>query len=108
MHQDRNRLSTLHSCLAHRRRRRVLLYLQDTDEPQALTDLAEIVADREADSSASETDRELVKTVHVSLYHDHVPKLDEAGIVQYEEDDDTVELVEYPDRLLDAPEITAD
>lgn len=108
MHQDRDQLSTLYSCLAHRRRRHVLLYLQDTGEPQALTELAEIVADREADSSASETDGELVKTVYTSLYHAHVPKLDEAGLVQYEEDDDTVELVEYPERLLDAPEITAD
>lgn len=108
MSRDRDQLSALYSCLAHQRRRHVLLSLKDTDEPQALADLAEHVADREVDSSASEPESELVKTIHTSLYHAHVPKLEEVGLVRYEQDDDTVALVEYPDRLLDAQEIAAD
>lgn len=107
MVQTSNQLSTLHSCLAHRRRRHVLSHLKDTEEPQALADLAEYVAGRETDSSASEPDRELVKTVYGSLYHAHVPKLEEAGLVEYEQDDDTVALVEFPGRLLDVQEITS-
>lgn len=44
----------------------------------------------------------------MSLYHAHVPKLVDAGLVRYRQDDDTVVLVEHPDTLLGAQEIAAD
>lgn len=78
--------------LSSPRRRYVLYYLKQVDEPIELTDLAEQVAAWENETTPeSLTDQER-KRVYVSLYQTHIPKLDEAGIVTYDQDDGSVEL----------------
>jgi DNA-binding transcriptional ArsR family regulator len=78
--------------LSSPRRRYVLYYLKQVDEPIELTDLAEQVAAWENETTPdSLTDQER-KRVYVSLYQTHIPKLDEAGIVTYDQDDGTVGL----------------
>lgn len=108
MLQNRTRPAAIHSCLSHKRRRYVLYRLQNRKRPQALADLAEHVAAQESDTENRETDRGIVKDVYLSLYHRHVPKLEEGNLVEYSQDADTVELIEYPEGYIDEQALGAE
>lgn len=72
--------------LAAARRRYALAYLAGRSHPVALADLAEAVAVREhGDPIAAIPDPE-VRRIYLSLYHLHVPKLAEAGVIEYDPD----------------------
>lgn len=85
--------------LADRRRRSVLHCLTEYENPMALADLAEEVAASENDAPVDEIGAEEVESVYVSLYHVHVPKLEDAAVVRYDPDEDTVRLVEDTELL---------
>lgn len=78
--------------LSSPRRRYVLYYLNQVDEPIELTALAEQVAAWENETNTESLTDQQRKRVYVSLYQTHVPKLDESGVVRYDENDGTVEL----------------
>lgn len=78
--------------LSSARRRYVLYLLRQTDEPIELTDLAERVAAWENDTSVDELTKQQRKRVYVSLYQTHVPKLEDAGLVEYDGDTGNVRL----------------
>lgn len=65
----------------------------------ALSDLADEIAGWEAGTETEEVPRSAVERVHVSLYHAHVPKLADAGIVNYDRDRDVVALSADGERL---------
>ena len=71
-------------------RRRELLALVEEHHEISLPDVADEVAVNEADTSIVEVDPETVLDVYLSLYHDHVPRLVEAGLVQYDQELDLV------------------
>lgn len=97
--QTQERTTVIYECLSHSRRRYTLHRLHEAETPLPLPDLAEDVADWEVDGSKSKNDDETVKNVYFSLYHNHVPKLTEAGLIQYDQERDIVELAEYPEEL---------
>lgn len=72
--------------LADRRRRHVLACLLDGDRAIALSDLAEDVAVREHDRPRIEIPKERAQAIRTSLYHVHVPKLADAGVIEYDRD----------------------
>jgi len=78
--------------LSSPRRRYVLHYLRQAGEPVELTTLAEHVAAWENDTTVEELTEQERKRVYVSLYQTHVPKLDEANIVEYDQDTGEVSL----------------
>lgn len=84
---------TLHAILADRRRRYVLARLQESVSPMHLGDLAEAMAawERDRDDVEEPADPE---TIHQSLYHVHVAKMAEAGLVDYDGMCDKVALAE--------------
>lgn len=80
-------LDELFQVLADEKRRRVLGYLADTDDGvAAFSELLEHVAD---DSAGESSDNERVA---VSLHHNHLPKLADANVVEY---DPRSEVVRY-------------
>lgn len=83
----------LFDALAHARRRRVLARLQE-HETVALPDLAEDVATTERDAPLSEISPETVKRVYGALYHTHVPKLVDVGLVDYDQELDLVRIAD--------------
>ncbi|WP_143117672.1 DUF7344 domain-containing protein [Halomicrobium zhouii] len=89
----------LYECLSHSRRRSILRCLRDTEKPLALADLAADVAHLEMEAPKSEVDPEEVKKIHLTLYHNHVPKLEEFGLVQYDPRNETVNLSESFDAV---------
>lgn len=78
--------------LSSPRRRYVLYYLRTTDEPVKLTALAEQVAAWENDTAAEKITEQERKRVYVSLYQTHIPRLDEVGVIQYDQDSGEIEL----------------
>ena len=80
---------------AHRRRRDVLYCLRQYENPMALADLASEVAARENDTIVADVPGEEIQRVHTSLYHSHVPRLVDLGLVEYDQGRDVVALVEH-------------
>lgn len=76
------------------RRRYVLSYLTDQDDPVELDDLIARVAAREFDTSVEALSESERKRMYVSLYQTHVPKLANAGLVEYDDERGTVALTE--------------
>lgn len=83
--------------LAHQRRRYIVNCLGD--EPLALADVAMEVAARETDTPLADQPTDVAQHVYISLYHHHVPKLEDAGIVQYDRDKKVVALADHKERL---------
>jgi hypothetical protein len=80
---DSGQLDTIFSTLKNQRRRYVLHYLDVTDGPVALGDLAEQIAAWENDKEPRLITSSERKRVYVGLYQCHLPKLDDSGAVSY-------------------------
>lgn len=97
--------------LRNRRRRLVLRHLKTTPESASLGDLAEHIAAIENGIDRSQIDSQQRKRVYISLYQNHLPKLDDAEVVRFDQDRGTVSLTETADPfyeyLDDSPEQTA-
>lgn len=88
------------------RRRFVVACLDEYATPMALRDVADELATWEHDAPIAEVPEENVRSIYVSLYHVHVPKLAAAGIVEYSEERDAVaprEISEDIVSLVDLP-----
>lgn len=84
--------------LQNSRRRAVLRYLLDRDEPQRLQmrDVAEAVAAWEHGTTTEQLTSDQRQRVYIALYQSHLPKLDELGVIEYDQARGIVE----PTRLL--------
>lgn len=74
------------------RRRYALYYLRREGGESDLSDLTEQVAAWENETTTSALTTEQRKRVYISLYQTHLPKLDEANIVEYDRDAGVVRL----------------
>lgn len=75
--------------LAHPRRRHLLRELEEEGPGVSLRRLAAGVAAAESEGPDRVTD-ETRQRVYVSLFHRHVPKLDDQGFVEYDDEADVV------------------
>lgn len=80
--------------LADERRRLLLDVMRTYGEEVTLPDAAEEVAVRETGSKVTELSAEKVANVYISLYHDHLPRLVDAGLLEYDQELDLVAPVE--------------
>lgn len=80
--------------LSNERRRSVITHLRERGEPIDVMELSRMVAASEYDMDPEELSKQQVKRVYVSLYQTHVPKLDERGVIEYDEENGTVRLSE--------------
>ncbi|MGQ4556072.1 DUF7344 domain-containing protein [Halobellus sp. GM3] len=88
---------TAFDLLSNGRRRFVLRRLQRRRDGVELSDLAEELAAAENDLPADELSAQQRKRTYVSLYQTHIPKLADAGVVDYDSDSGMV----YPTRHVD-------
>lgn len=72
--------------LSDRRRRQTLRILQGTTSPPTTIELARRIANREHDAPSAQE----VQTVHLALHNDHLPRLDEADVVEYDVNEQTI------------------
>ena len=77
--------------LSHHRRRIFLSVLRSYGESLTPPDAAEEVAREETGRNIHEIPAERIATVYHSLYHDHLPRLVDAGLINYDQERDLVE-----------------
>lgn len=77
------------SALADRQRHHLLAVLQEVATPEAVPALTRSLA-VEADRAGDDQ----IEDLRVRLYHVHVPKLEDAGLVTYHDDQNTVDLTD--------------
>ena len=76
------------------RRRYALYYLKRAGGRAELSEITEQVAAWENEIPSTKLESDQRKRVYISLYQTHMPKLDEAGIVEYDQSKGVVELAE--------------
>ncbi len=92
--------------LQNERRRNVLKYLRETDGPVRMRDVAEQVAAWEHDTTVEGLSSDQRQRVYIPLYQSHLPKLDKAGLIEYQQNRGIVErlpLADQVDPYLDGP-----
>jgi predicted transcriptional regulator len=75
-----------YTLLSQQRRRLALRILQDESASITAIELARYVAEYEYEDPSDET----LRDVHTSLYHSHLPKLEDADVITYDQDDGTI------------------
>jgi hypothetical protein len=91
--EDGLTLDEVFDILRNQRRRDVLLYLAGAeDNATTLSELAEHVAAKENDIDTEELSSSQRKRVYIGLYQCHLPKMDDIGVVDYDQDRGTVVL----------------
>lgn len=84
----------LDDLVSDQRRRYVLRCLTGRNEGLALADLAADVAALERDGNPHEVPPAVVERVYVSLYHCHVPKLEDGDVVTHDRATNVVSLAD--------------
>jgi hypothetical protein len=97
---DRLSKDVIFELLKNRRRREVLAYLLEADETVTLGELAEQIAAWENDTEINALNSDQRKRVYVALYQTHLPKMDDAGIVEYDQDRGLITLSDNADLLM--------
>lgn len=93
-------LDIIFEILKNRRRRRVLHHLKEQEDGSIdLGSLAEHVAALENDKSVAALTSGERKRVYVGLYQCHLPKMNDAGVVDFDRNRGTIELGETADQL---------
>ncbi len=85
--------------LQNERRRNVLQYLQGRTEPVRMRDVAEQVAAWEHETTVQQLSSKQRQRVYIPLYQSHLPKLDELGIIEYQQNRGIVERLPLADRF---------
>lgn len=94
-------LDTTFELLRNRRRRIVLSHLVGVGERVSMGELAEHVAAVENDTTVQALSSTERKRAYVGLYQCHLPKLAEAGVVDYNRDRGHVEAAPVAEELLE-------
>lgn len=92
---DRDLVFTL---LKNRRRRAVLSFLADRPET-TLSDLADQIAADENDTTPEQLSSSERKRVYISLYQNHLPKLADAEVIEYDQSRGDVRRLSSAQRL---------
>ncbi|MFB6301992.1 MAG: hypothetical protein ABEH78_03935 [Haloferacaceae archaeon] len=91
---DRLSPERIEALLTNRRRRYALRCLYARQNPVSLPDVADQVTRWEYDDPVEERLDERLH-IYMSLYHDHLPVLEAAGLVRYSQAADAVELTAH-------------
>ncbi|WP_254547474.1 DUF7344 domain-containing protein [Halomarina pelagica] len=92
-------LDTVFEILKNRRRRDILKYLWDHDGSANIGELAEHIAAMENGIEVNALSSAQRKRVYIGLYQCHLPKMDDAEIVDFDKHRGTIELREVADEL---------
>ncbi|WP_142860662.1 DUF7344 domain-containing protein [Salinigranum halophilum] len=93
----------MYEALGHARQRYICYTLLE-DTEWSLTELATKIAAWENTIPEHEVREDQREAVYVSLYHAHVPKLVDEGVIAYDEATETITTAEHADQVLAALE----
>lgn len=89
----------LFDILSESRRRFVLACLHEYATPIPLADVGDELATWEHEAPLTEVPEDDVAAIYMSLYHVHVPKMADAGLVEYSQEQDLVTLTDAGEQL---------
>jgi hypothetical protein len=89
----------LFEILKNQRRREALSFLRERDGRTTLSDMAEHIAAKENDTTVAQLTSSQRKRVYIGLYQCHLPKMDSAGIIDFEKNRGTIELLPAAEQL---------
>lgn len=93
-------LDDIFELLKNERRREVIRYLlNEPDGTATLSDLAEYIAAKENGIEIRQLSSDQRKRVYIGLYQCHLPKMDEKGVIDFENNRGTVELLSNVSQL---------
>lgn len=78
--------------LSNERRRYILFYIKRHGGPVNLMELVRELAAREEDTTPEPVSDQAEKRVYISLYQTHIPRLEEAGFIEYDADSNLLSL----------------
>ncbi|WP_435064327.1 DUF7344 domain-containing protein [Halobaculum sp. EA56] len=87
--------------LKNRRRRLVLKQLRQEEGKATIGDLAEQIAAVENDTTVQALNAQQRKRVYIGLYQCHLPKMDDAGVVDFEQSRGRIELTSQAEDLFE-------
>lgn len=85
--------------LQNERRRRALDYLRRQEGPVRMRDVVDHVAAEEHGTAPEALRSDERKRVHIALYQSHLPKLDQVGVIDYNQDRGIVTRTSLADQL---------
>ena len=91
--------SEIFDVLQNERRRYTLQYLRKHDGPVQLGDLASHVAAQEYDCPNTEVTSAQRKRVYTTLQQSHLPRMHEAGIIDYDDENGTISRTDHTKEL---------
>lgn len=93
-------LDTVFELIKNERRRMVLKYIKTTEEDTVtIGDLAEYIAAYENGIDRVELNAQQRKRVYIGLYQCHLPKMDDANVIDFNKDRGRAELGQNADQL---------
>lgn len=96
---ERLSLDVVFELLRVSRRREVLWYLEENEGTARLDELAEHIAAKENDIELAELTSSQRKRVYIGLYQCHLPKMDDADVIDYDQARGTIELRQTAEQL---------
>lgn len=87
-------LDVVFQTLKNSRRRRVLKYLSENGGTSTLSDLAEHIAAIENGTTPQQLTSSERKRVYVGLYQCHLPKMDDVGVINYDQSRGDIKLTD--------------
>lgn len=90
----------IHSLLKNQRRRYVLEYLRANDDSARLRDVAEQIAAWENDKELKAITSSERKRAYVGLYQCHLPKMDDAEVVSFDQNRGDIEIGPNAEQLM--------
>lgn len=87
--------------LKNSRRRTVLQYLRNEEDTVTIGELAEHIAAIENDTTVQQLNAQQRKRVYIGLYQCHLPKMDDANVVDFNQDRGLVTVTETASSLYD-------
>lgn len=91
-------LDVVFDLLKNQRRRRVLRYLEENEEA-TLSDIAEHIAALENEKEVEQLSSSERKRTYVGLYQCHLPRMDDAGVIEFNADRGVVKLNDRAEQL---------
>ncbi|WP_225334274.1 DUF7344 domain-containing protein [Halomicrobium urmianum] len=96
---DGTGLEQIRKAVRNMRRRYILYYLHHSGGAARIDELVDRVATWEHGSAAGDVPGRKRDSVYSSLYQTHLPKLEQIGLVRYDDDDKTVSITEAGERV---------
>lgn len=105
MSSDTSDFETMLELYQDQYRRAVLAVLIDEQQSLTVNDLTKTVVKHISQASITEVSADVLTQVQISLHHVHLPKMTEAGLIEYDPESGIVEPTEQFDQV--KPQLSA-